>query len=72
MSSFVLEFLKDQCIEMLEDINKINKTNRKIDFPDDVEKLTSLKDQLLEEVSKLNFGNGIEYVINKKISPMKK
>ena len=53
MSSFVLEFLKDQCIEMLE-------------------KLTSLKDQLLEEVSKLNFGNGIEYVINKKISPVKK
>jgi len=56
MSSFVLEFLKDQCIEMLEDINKINKTNRKIDFPDDVEKLTSLKNQLLEEITELEGG----------------
>ena len=56
MSSFVLEFLKKECSEILQDINKINMTNRKINFPDDVEKLTSLKDQLLKEITKLEGG----------------
>lgn len=55
-SNIWLEILKKECIETIKDIDKIKGGKTKIDLPDDMTKLTKIKDQLLDEITKLEGG----------------